>query len=262
MALVETFTLDISPLSQNPRQIWVCLPDSYSKNKRKKYDVLYMFDGHNLFFDEVATYGKCWGIKEYLEKTGIDLVVIGQDCNHTGSKRMDEYCPYPAVKTKWDSGDIRPEGRITAKWFAEVLKPECEKRYRIHSGRDHVGIGGSSMGGLMAEYCIAAYNDVYSKAACVSPATYFCAADIRKLITDTDFKPSRVYIDIGSRETGRKNDLVRAVDLMLDISHLYETAGCITYPRLIVNGTHSEASWEKAFPAMIEFLYPELFKKN
>ena len=49
---------------------------------------------------------------------------------------------------------------------------------------------------------------------------------------------------------------------MLGISHLYETAGCITYPRLIVNGTHSEASWEKAFPAMIEFLYPELFKKN
>lgn len=259
MADVETFTLDISPLGQNPRQIWVCLPESYRKNRRKKYDVLYMFDGHNLFFDETATYGKCWGIKEYLEKTGIDLVVIGQDCNHTGSKRMDEYCPFEAVRTKWSRDIITPEGAVTAKWFAEVLKPECEKRYRIHSSRKHVGIGGSSMGGLMAEYCIAEYNHIYGKAACVSPATYFCAEDICRLIRNTVFAETRVYIDIGSREPQRKNDLVRAVDLMLSVSHLYEMKGCVTYPRLIAGGTHSEASWEKAFPGIIEFLYPDLF---
>ena len=262
MAVVESFTLDIQPLTQSPRTIWVCLPDSYKRKRKKKFDVLYMFDGHNLFFDEVATYGKCWGIKEYLERTGLDLVVIGQDCNHEGEGRMNEYCPYPARKTKWLEEPIVPQGDFTAKWFAEVLKPECEKRYRIRSERSHVGIGGSSMGGLMSLYCIAKYNTVYSKAACVSPAAYFCDRQIKDLIRHTDFGETRVYIDLGSKEAGRRNDLVRAADLMLTVSHLYEMKGCVTWPRLIVNGTHSEASWEKAFPDIIEFLYPELFKSS
>ena len=39
-----------------------------------------MFDGHNLFSDKTATYGKCWGIREYLDSRHLPLVVIGQDC--------------------------------------------------------------------------------------------------------------------------------------------------------------------------------------
>ena len=75
MSRVEEFTLDISPLTQSPRKIWVYLPNSYDSTK-KKYDVLYMFDGHNLFYDEYATYGKSWGIKDFLDKNNIDLVVM------------------------------------------------------------------------------------------------------------------------------------------------------------------------------------------
>ena len=53
MGKIESFTLDISPLSSSPRKIWVYLPNGYDKSN-KKYDVLYMFDGHNLFFDETV----------------------------------------------------------------------------------------------------------------------------------------------------------------------------------------------------------------
>ena len=259
MSRIETFSLDI-PLTQSPRKIYVYLPDSYDRENRT-YPVLYMFDGHNLFDDAEATYGKSWGIRDYLDRTGIDLIVIGQDCSHIGNKRMDEYCPLPFTEVQWSFLDPdMTEGDITAEWFAEVLKPECEKRYRIHHHRAHVGIAGSSMGGLMAEYCIARYNDVYSKAGCVSPASYFCQKPLSELVKNTSFrKNTRVYIDLGSKESPEPGFIYRGVENMLELNHLYTEGGCTTWPNLVMGGTHSEASWEKIFPAMLEFLYPELY---
>ncbi len=259
MGRIETFSLPI-PLTQSPRKIYVYLPDSYDSST-KTYPVLYMFDGHNLFDDAEATYGKCWGIRDYLDKTHLDLVVIGQDCSHIGNKRMDEYCPLPFTDVKWSFLDPEHvEGDITAKWFARVLKPACEKRYRIHKHRTHVGIAGSSMGGLMSEYCITAYNDVYSRAGCVSPASYFCQKPLEDLVRDTTFrKNTRIYIDLGSKESDVPDFILRGVSNMLELNHLYTEKGCTTWPNLVMGGTHSEASWETIFPAMLEFLFPELY---
>ena len=258
MSRVEEFTLDISPLSQNPRKIWVYLPDSYDRTK-KKYDVLYMFDGHNLFFDEVATFGKSWGMKEYLDETKADLVVIGQDCNHIGSKRMDEYCPLEAERM-WNEKPIIAEGMETARWFAEVLKPFCEERYRIYKKREHVGIGGSSMGGLMAEYFISKYNHVYSKAACISPAHYYCEKALKQIVKDAEFRESRIFMSYGSKELGDNVDiLLYAADSMMSFNHLFTDKGAKTWPYLQVGGSHNEASWEKLLPLFVPWLYPDLF---
>ena len=254
MGKVKTFNIDISPLSSSPRKIWVYLPNSYDKTK-KKYDVLYMFDGHNLFFDESATYGKCWGIKDYLDKTGIDLVVVGQECNHEGEKRMDEYCPLPVRNANWLKEPIKPEGHITAEWFVNVLKPECEKRFRIYKDRKHVGIAGSSMGGLMSAYVIARYNNVFSKAACVSPAVYFCEKPLLDLVNSTGFKDTKIYLDYGSDEFNNKKRLAYGMDRLLTLNYAYTKKGCLTYPNILVEGTHSEASWETIFPTIIDFLY-------
>ncbi len=260
MGRVELFTLSVEPQSESPRKIWVYLPNSYDSTK-KKYDVLYMFDGHNLFSDETATYGKSWGIKEYLDKTGLDLVVIGQDCNHTGSKRMDEYCPLPAEQL-WGEKPIYAEGDVTAAWFVNVLKKECEKRYRIYKDRKHVGIGGSSMGGLMSEYMVAKYNKVFSKAACVSPAHYFCLKGLQEVIENSDYDANtRIYMDLGTRERSGERDLIASVDLIQELCHKYEKRGCHTWPHLVIGGTHSEASWETIVPLFLEFLYPELYRK-
>ena len=49
---------------QCDRLLHIYLPDDIQENET--FPVLYMFDGHNLFFDEDATYGKCWGLKDYL----------------------------------------------------------------------------------------------------------------------------------------------------------------------------------------------------
>ncbi|MBE6121977.1 MAG: alpha/beta hydrolase [Erysipelotrichaceae bacterium] len=258
MGRVETFELDIAPLGQSPRTIYAYLPNDYDTSK-KTYPVLYMFDGHNLFDNATATYGKSWGIREYLEQNDIPLVVIGQDCNHTGYSRLGEYCPLPVRDSEWFP-DIPTSGEITAEWFVNTLKPECEKRYRIRRDRKHVGIGGSSMGGLMSMYCVTKYNSVYSKAACVSSSMDICLDSLLDLIAGSEILPStRIYLDFGSNEVKRKSSFARCVDNLLRLNHAWSEKGAKTYPHIVVDGMHSEASWETIVPVFIQYLYPELF---
>lgn len=255
MSRIEEFALDISPFSENPRRIWVYLPESYDRTK-KKYDVLYMFDGHNLFDDSLATYGKSWGIKDYLDANNIDLVVIGQDCNHGGSKRMDEYCPMKAERT-WGETPIDAVGDITAEWFVNVLKKECEKRYRIYKSRNHTGIGGSSMGGLMSEYMIAKYSHVYGAAACISPAHYYCWDALNEMIRNADMQECRIFLSFGSKEIQGRTE--EAMASLLQISNSFEKKGSHCHPYLQPEGNHSEASWEKMVPLFLEWMFPQLF---
>lgn len=260
MGKIETLQLEIKPFSQSPRKIWVYLPEHYETSK-KYYDVLYMFDGHNLFYDEVATYGKSWGLKNYLDERNAQLIVVGVDCNHQGNRRLAEYCPYKPVMSDLEMiPNIRYGGDITAEWFVKKLKPFIEKKYRVYKAREHVGIGGSSMGGLMSEYMIAKYNKIYSKAACVSPSTHFCYEDLKHLIRNSKMSPNtRIYIDQGSQEVHGKRLFIDAMELMLKMNRLYSIAGCDTYPHLTPGGHHTESDWERVVPVFLEYLYPELF---
>ncbi len=264
MGEVKQFKLAMPGFSQSPRKVWVYLPDSYQDEKLKKFDVLYMFDGHNLFFDDVATYGKSWGLKAYLDTMKLDLVVIGADCNHTGNNRLGEYCPYKPVNTDVEEiPSVKPRGKETAKWYVEVLKPYCEKHFRIRKDREHVGIGGSSMGGLMSEYMISEYNDVFAKAACISPSTSFNYEELQKQIRNTNYRRhTRIYIDQGSQEVHGKRRFIDSMEMMLVLNHLWVEKGCHTYPHLTPGGHHSEADWEQIIPVFLPFLYPDLYENS
>lgn len=256
MGTVETFSLGIRPLTQSPRKVYVYLPDGY-EDSRDRYPVLYMFDGHNLFDDATATYGKSWGMRDYLDQTGMKLVVIGVDCNHTGKRRLNEYCPFRVDADSWIA-PLRPQGEITAEWFARTLKPACEKRYRISRDRHSIGIGGSSMGGLMSVYCIARYNRLFSRAACVSPTLDICMDPLTQLIQDSKVDPdTRVYIDFGSNEVKSKKTMAQCVDNILRINREFQKQHCSTFPNIVVGGTHSEASWETIVPLFLDYLFQE-----
>lgn len=261
MGTIDTFTLGIRPLTQSPRRIWVYLPTDYQQTTRK-YDVLYMFDGHNLFDDHVATYGRSWRLKETLDSLQLPLVIIGQDCNHTGNRRLEEYCP---VKLDPDSSfdnlvearGLHSKGARTARWFVEKLKPYCEEHYRIHTDRSHVGIGGSSMGGLMSLYMIAAYNDVYSKALCFSSTLDITFPQLRPLLEQAKMDPNtRVYLNFGENEGKGKHYLVENVETMLTANRILQQKGVTSTADLLLYGKHNEASWDRAFPDAIRFLWP------
>ena len=86
-----------TPNGQN-RMLHIYLPDSYDSTE-ERYPVMYFFDGHNLFFNEDATYGKSWGIREFLEYWNKNMIIVGIECGHGAGERLGEYCPYTVNKS-------------------------------------------------------------------------------------------------------------------------------------------------------------------
>ena len=249
-----------TPAGKNrPLHIW--LPDGY-EDSAERYPVMYFFDGHNLFLDQDATYGKSWGLLEFLQSWEKPLIVVGIECGHEGNERLFEYCPYHFRGKFW--GDLRGTGEQTMDFMAEELKPLIDREYRTLPSRENTAIGGSSMGGLMSLYAIVKYNSVYSKAACLSSAISPGMPSLRKDIREAAIDPdSRVYLSWGSKEAiGRR--LSKAGDYgtltakhNLELAHMLEEKGARTSVVCQRGGAHNEASWEKQVPGFMDFLWTE-----
>ena len=97
------------------RRLHIYLPESYSEG-HEYYPVMYFFDGHNLFCDEDATFGKSWGFKDFLESWNKDIIIVGIECGHEGNERLVEYCPYTFRGQFW-GGTIEGTGRDTLQWI-------------------------------------------------------------------------------------------------------------------------------------------------
>ena len=149
------------------RPLHIYLPEHYFDSD-KRYPVTYFFDGHNLFFDSDATYGKCWGLKEFLDGWWKKVIVVGIECAQD-ARRLSEYCPYD-VQLSFSGDAVEGLGDVTFKWLIQSLKKHIDKTYRTYPLRECTAIAGSSMGGLMAMYGVLHYNEYFSKAAVVSPA--------------------------------------------------------------------------------------------
>ena len=94
--MIDSWELTIPELTgDEPRRAYVYLPDSWEQDQGLRYPVLYMFDGHNVFFDEDATFGKSWGLGEYLDATETQVIVAAVECNHhPDNGRLSEYSPF------------------------------------------------------------------------------------------------------------------------------------------------------------------------
>ena len=126
--MVEKFEVMITPF-QCMRTIHVYLPDSYNESQ-EQYPVMYMFDGHNLFFDEDATYGKSWGLKDFLDNYDKKLIIVGIECNHEGHERLNEFSPYTYKNSFF--GFIEGKGQQLMDWVIQELKPIVDKKYRTY----------------------------------------------------------------------------------------------------------------------------------
>ena len=171
--MVENFTAHITPFGLD-RNTFVYLPDDWQSSGRR-YPVVYMFDGHNLFFDSTATYGTCWGLKEYMDAHP-QAIIVAPECNHEGNARLEEYSPYDFV---WQEYDIKGRGKAYLDWMVQELKPLIDAKYPTLPDRENTAIGGSSMGGLMSLYGVTAHNETFSRAACLSPSVRFSFTEVK-----------------------------------------------------------------------------------
>lgn len=250
--MIKKFDVEITPF-QLGRRIHIYLPDDYEQSE-ERYPVIYMYDGHNLFYDSDATYGKSWGIKDFLDNYDKKFIVVGMECNHEGSKRLDEYCPYTLSQSHL--GNIQGQGVEYMEWVVNELKPYIDATYRTLSSRENTMIAGSSMGGLMSLYSVIKHNDVFSKAACLSSSIGLCMNEIKQEIADSQLNvDTKIYLDWGSEEYWDKKGLAYSTARNLEISHILTQRGLNTYPCIVIDGIHNEATWEKQVPEFMEYLW-------
>ena len=249
MIIVRKIQIPALP-TEKPRRLYICLPKDYEKTG-KRYPVVYMFDGHNVFYDRDATYGKSWGMREYLKKSRRELIVVGIECNPEGNKRLSEYSPWDF--SGFGLGRIEGRGRQTMDWIAKELKPEIDREFRTIPDREHTMIAGSSMGGLMAVYALVAYNDIFSRAAALSPCLFLHMRKLAELIKQQPLTaPSRIYLDYGSSETKEKPE---EWEQMFRTAARLSKAGVHAAARVVPGAEHSEACWEKRIPVFMDYLW-------
>ena len=250
MSQIVKFGLTYTP-AREKRTIHLYLPNGYGETE-ERYPVLYMFDGHNLFYDEDATYGKSWGLKAFLDAWPKKMIVVGMECSHTGNERLKEYSPYN-IYTRW-MGSIQGIGDATMQWIVNEVKPHIDHHYRTWSHREATAIAGSSMGGMMALFAILRYNRWFSKAACVSPAVGFAMRQFRKEAKQADMHPdTRIFFSWGTHEW-KKSDAPMTRNI-LELESLVQQKGASTWLYHQQGGRHCEADWEVQVPTWMQFLW-------
>lgn len=248
--MIEKWNVAIPQLTgkRHQRRVYVYLPDAAAEEPEQRYPVLYMFDGHNVFFDEDATYGKSWGLGRYLDEIGAQLMVVAVECSHAPNHgRLSEYSPFTFQDERF--GRVYGRGKVTMDWFVHTLKPQIDEHYPTLPERETTFIAGSSMGGLMSLYALAAYNDVFSRAAALSPSIWVASRRLEKLMLEADMGPDTVlYMDYGAREMANHPGISQA---FARLTQRLMEKGVLVTSRIVPNGDHCEACWEEQLPLMI-----------
>lgn len=254
--MLEVHKIAIPPLTgkRMRRKLYIYIPDEALEDPAARFPVLYMFDGHNIFDDEEATYGKSWGMREYMDDTGTPMIIVGVECNHSPKNgRLSEYSPYSFQDEKF--GFVFGRGKLTMDWFTQELKPMIDARYPTLPEREHTFIAGSSMGGLMALYALMEYNHVYGRGAALSPSLWVSPKKISRMIREADIAPDTVlYMDYGAREFANHPAMQSIYTNIM--THLMERNVLLT-SRIIPNGDHCEECWQQEVPYFVNALLYE-----
>ncbi|MCK6580610.1 MAG: alpha/beta hydrolase [Anaerolineae bacterium] len=229
-----------SPQLDNLRDIHILLPPSYDSQPDRRYPVVYMQDGQNLFDERVSFGGHDWRVDETMQALaaeGIEALIVGVE--HGGERRVAEYNPYAHF---WNG-----RGADYLRFLTETLKPMVDGAFRTLPDPAHTGIFGSSMGGLISLYAFFTHPQVFGMAGAMSPSLWIGGGAIYGTVTEAPVNPGRVYLDNGTRESSarRMNALLLAKGYRRDADLKYVVEH---------DGEHTEAAWARRLPDALRFL--------
>ncbi len=237
---------DIPELGRT-RRISALLPHNYDTTDTH-YPVLYLHDGQNLF-NKDAPYGN-WGIDQSLAKLAEsgwgDLIIIAVD--HGDEERIMEYSPYD--NKRFGKG----QGEAYLQFLMNTLKPYVDRHFRVLTGREHTGIGGSSMGGLISLYAGMRYKHVFGKMMIFSPSLWIAEEVFQEAEAFVPDPDTRIYVYAGERESVNHIPNVLRLRSCLQ-TRVADHAGFRLEVAINPEGTHSEVYWGKAFPHALKWLF-------
>jgi predicted alpha/beta superfamily hydrolase len=223
------------PQLNTTRRIWIYLPEGYDASS-KKYPVLYMHDGQNLFDEFTSGFGE-WGVDECLDsliaKGKPAAIVVGID---NGPERINEYDPYDSEKYGKGKGDLY------LSFIVKTLKPFIDQHYRTMPERNNTAIAGSSLGGLISYYAMLKYPKTFGKAGVFSPA--FWIAPSLNAFADTAMTglSGKIFFYAGGQES---DDMVPDMKKIMDITGTNSKMNI--YATTDPEGRHNEQAWRKWF---------------
>lgn len=241
-----------------PRTVSVWLPPGYDLEPERRFPVLYLNDGQNLFDPETAFAGNPWWADEIAEREirarrVHPLILVGIA---NTADRLQEYGPRQPGPEQ-EQGRSREYGRFVV----EEVKPFIDTTYRTLPGPEHTGIGGSSMGGLIALHLCQWYPGVFGQCAALSPSLWWDREHFLRTVNEhTEWlERCRLWVDMGTRE-GETEAGMRAMARRI---HRMAAAVAEIGPRdlrrfhfeEIENGTHGETAWNARLDRVLRFLY-------
>lgn len=252
-----------SPQLENHRDLLVYLPPSHGQVE-KRFPVVYMHDGQNLFDRMTGFAGHEWEVDETMEALErilrLEAIVVG--IANAGESRSDEYSPFK--DTEYGGG----QGDAYLRFIVETVKPLIDADFQTLPERASTGILGSSMGGLISLYAFFRYPETFGFVGSLSPAFWFADKAIFSYITTAPFNPGKIYLDSGTAERSSEapdpklRGLARCFcedsRMMRDI--LLSKGYHEDYDLIYIqeqNGQHSEAVWARRLPFALRFLLPD-----
>lgn len=248
------------------RNVDVWLPPGYEKDVAQRYPVIYMHDGQNLF-DPATSYGGVdWAVDEVMTQLIADgkarpAIIVGI---WNTPQRLEEYMPRRPLDQKGVKlnvpgvPDVKAENILSDRYLAflvEELKPFIDANYRTLPGRADTSVMGSSMGGLISQYALSKYPDVFGGAGCVS--THWPAGDGIALEDFGAHLPDpashKYWFDFGTKTLDSSYEpYQQRANAMLRKAGYVEGQNWIT--RKFEGAEHSEKAWRVRVNQPLEFL--------
>ena len=236
----------------------VYLPVGYSRFSRRRYPVLYLQDGQNVFDAATSFAGVEWGVDEtaqrLIRRKLIEPPIIVAIAN-TGEDRIHEYAPTPGVidssakRKKRSKGLARKYGRF----LIDELKPYIDKKYRTKPEAEFTGLGGSSLGGLLTLSLGLWLPNVFTRLIVMSPSIWWDDCVIYRMVEDVDPKPPlKIWLDTGTNEPGWER--ARGLRDRL-VEKGWRLNDDLIYSEF-EGSDHSEGAWAMRVDPALRFLFP------
>jgi predicted alpha/beta superfamily hydrolase len=235
-----------SPQLGNTRALRVWLPASYTENPAKRYPVLYLHDGQNLFDARTASFGVEWSVDETINRLVAagemdEAIVVGID---NTPDRVAEYTP--CCDPKYGGGKL---DRYDA-FLVETVKPYIDRSYRTLPGAANTAILGSSLGGVASVWIASRHPGVFSKAGAMSGSFWWNDGMLARQAPG--HLPVRFYLDAGTVDDGladtvRMRDALAAKGWRVDEDLLFYQAE---------GARHNEKSWAARVEKPLTWMFP------